>query len=305
MTNVSISNGRINHSRITWKPNSIGINTAVERNLNAIDRIVVHHTVSGNMPTIENVNNWWRGRGWSRSGYHLLIRNDGSIWQLVPIHAPSWGAGPQANPRSIHISLAGNFTATNLPSTAAKNSFAWLVNQLLDTSALANLQHATHVTRHSEWMATLCSGFTTTQFRQWVADARHSPSPELFQIRIRTGGFFTAADAAANRNRRTWVEPGIYHIFNRSQGMINLTARQGIPGSWINPNSQEASLGQTISVGSRVRVNNNATNWATGETIPSWVRGQIYTVLQLRNNNNELLLTNVISWIRHNDVTLV
>ena len=302
MSNITISEGRINHSRITWQPSSIGINTPVERNLSTIDRIVVHHTVSGNMPTINNVNNWWIGNGWSRAGYHLLIRNDGSIWQLVPIHAPSWGAGAQANPRSIHISLAGNFNATNLPSTAARSSFAWLTNQLLDTSALPNLRQDAHVTRHSDWMATACSGFTTSQFRQWLVDARQStPSPEQFQVTVRTEGFFTAADAATNRDRRTWVEPGTYHIFSRSQGMINVTTSKITPGSWINP----AGQGITIVVGSHVRVNNTATNWATGETIPAWVHGQTYTVGQIRNNNNELLLTDVISWIRRSDVTLV
>ena len=299
MSNITISEGRINHSRITWQPSSIGINTPVERNLSTIDRIVVHHTVSGNMPTINNVNNWWIGNGWSRAGYHLLIRNDGSIWQLVPIHAPSWGAGAQANPRSIHISLAGNFTSSNLPSTAARDSFAWLANQLLNTSALSNLRQDAHITRHSDWMATACSGFTTVQFRQWIINERKST--EQFQITVRTGGFLTAADAAANRDRRTWVEPGTYHVFSRSQGMINVTTSQGTPGSWINPTGQ----GITIVVGSRVRVNSNATNWATGEAIPSWIHGQTYTVDQLRNNNTELLLSNVISWIRRNDVTLV
>ena len=61
----------------------------------------------------------------------------------------------------------------------------------------------------------------------------------------------------------------------------------------------------TIRIGSRVRVNRAARTWATGQGIPSWVRGQTYTVQQLRNNNNELLLAGVMSWIRRNDVTLL
>ena len=55
-------------------------------------------------------------------------------------------------------------------------------------------------------------------------------------VTTRTGGFKTAADALNNRNRRTWVQPGTYHVFNRSNGMINVTSRKGTPGSWINPN---------------------------------------------------------------------
>jgi len=132
------------------------------------------------------------------------------------------------------------------------------------------------------------------------------PPPNMHTVTRATGGFYTAADALAGRNQRTVIQPGTYHVFNRSQGMINVTTREGRPGSWINPNA--TSTGQpnnTIRVGSRVRVNQNAMRWATGETIASWVRGQTYTVQQLRNNNNELLLAGVMSWIRRSDVTLV
>ena len=197
MSDIRISNGRINHSRITWQPNSIGINTAVERSLNAIDRIVTHYTVSGNMPTIENVNSWWRMREWNRAGYHLLIRNDGSIWQLVPIHAPSWGAGPGANPRSIHIAIAGNFTSTILPSRAARESYGWIVNQLLSSSALPNLHLDSHVTGHRDWMATTCPGFSNAQFRQWIIDARQTTTEtqhanNVYDVGIQ--GFINARD---------------------------------------------------------------------------------------------------------------
>jgi len=66
-----------------------------------------------------------------------------------------------------------------------------------------------------------------------------------------------------------------------------------------------AQLNTAIQVGSRVRVNQNAQTWATGQVIPAWVRGRVYTVQQIRNNGNELLLASVISWIRRRDVTLV
>ena len=60
-----------------------------------------------------------------------------------------------------------------------------------------------------------------------------------------------------------------------------------------------------IMLGSIVRVNQNAQTWATGQGIPTWVRGSSYSVLEIRNNGTELLLSDVISWIRSTDVTLV
>jgi len=162
--------GLLNHSRIIQQPNSQGHGLSPERTADSIDRIVTHHTVSGNMPNLNQVNSWWSGggRNWNRAGYHFLIRNNGSIWQLVPLLSRSWGAGPTANPRSIHIAIAGNFSENNLPSQAAKDSYGWLVRELLDSPNLPNLNHINHVTRHSDWMATNCSGFTTNQFRAWI-----------------------------------------------------------------------------------------------------------------------------------------
>ena len=60
-----------------------------------------------------------------------------------------------------------------------------------------------------------------------------------------------------------------------------------------------------ITIGSQVRVNQTAHTWATGQIIPSWVRGQTYRVSQLRNFDSELLLEDINSWIRIEDVTLI
>ena len=60
-----------------------------------------------------------------------------------------------------------------------------------------------------------------------------------------------------------------------------------------------------IVVGSRVRINETARTWATGQNIPPWVLGQIYRVTLLRNYNHELLLEGINSWIKVEDVTLV
>lgn len=168
MTNIQ--NGFIQHSRVIQQPTSTGYNTRAERALTAITQILTHHTVSGNMPTIAQVNNWWSGSGrnWNRPGYAFLIRNDGSIWQLAPLTIPTWGAG-NANPHSLHIAFAGNFTSTALPSQAARDSYGWLVRELLNHSALPNISNVNnHVRGHRDVSATACPGFTNAQFRSWI-----------------------------------------------------------------------------------------------------------------------------------------
>ena len=59
-----------------------------------------------------------------------------------------------------------------------------------------------------------------------------------------------------------------------------------------------------ITVGSQVRINQTATTWATGQSIPTWARGQVYKVSLIRDSGRELLLETVNSWIRVEDVTL-
>ena len=60
-----------------------------------------------------------------------------------------------------------------------------------------------------------------------------------------------------------------------------------------------------ITIGSLVRINQTAQTWATGQNIPQWVIGQTFRVIGLRNNNRELLLEGVNSWINIKDVTLI
>ncbi|PKG23139.1 glycoside hydrolase domain-containing protein [Niallia nealsonii] len=44
-----------------------------------------------------------------------------------------------------------------------------------------------------------------------------------------------AQDALANKNSKGTVKPDSYYIFNESEGMVNVTKQQNMPGSWINP----------------------------------------------------------------------
>lgn len=60
-----------------------------------------------------------------------------------------------------------------------------------------------------------------------------------------------------------------------------------------------------ITVGSRVRINQTARTWATGQNIPPWALGQTFTVSRLENYNSQILLEGINSWIKVKDVTLV
>ena len=58
-----------------------------------------------------------------------------------------------------------------------------------------------------------------------------------------------------------------------------------------------------IKTGDTVKVNFSAKNWATGEAIPQWVKGESYKVQQVEGN--KILLANILSWIDKSNVELL
>ena len=58
-----------------------------------------------------------------------------------------------------------------------------------------------------------------------------------------------------------------------------------------------------IGVGNQVKVKFSANNWATGEAIPSWVKGRTYDVAQV--SGNRVLLSGINSWINKSDVEII
>ncbi|WP_420915962.1 glucosaminidase domain-containing protein [Niallia circulans] len=58
---------------------------------------------------------------------------------------------------------------------------------------------------------------------------------KTYQVTKQYNGYATAADAKSKKDKKTTVPKGKYYVFNESQGMINVTTKKGVPGSWINP----------------------------------------------------------------------
>lgn len=71
---------------------------------------------------------------------------------------------------------------------------------------------------------------------------------DRYTVHRAVNGYVTALDAKQKKNKKTTVKPGHYYIFKRADGMINVTAKPGQPGSWINPNDNAAPAGNTYVV---------------------------------------------------------
>lgn len=60
---------------------------------------------------------------------------------------------------------------------------------------------------------------------------------------------------------------------------------------------------QDISTGYTVKVNYSAKRWASGQAIPNWVKGRMYSVVQ--TSGDKVLLGGIMSWISRNDVEIL
>lgn len=60
---------------------------------------------------------------------------------------------------------------------------------------------------------------------------------------------------------------------------------------------------QDISTGYTVKVNYSAKRWASGQAIPSWVKGRMYPVVQ--TSGDKVLLGGIMSWIKRSDVEIL
>lgn len=114
-------------------------------------RAIIHHSASGDV-SAATINEWHLARGWSGIGYHLVIREDGSIERGRPINSIGAHSGTKGNGDSVGIVLTGNFEIGH-PTPAQIDSLVWVINQYLKPR-YGNID----VQGHKDVMSTACPG---------------------------------------------------------------------------------------------------------------------------------------------------
>lgn len=101
-----------------------------------IKHIVIHCTAGPQNQRVQDIQAYWRNSlGWTRPGYHIIIRADGSTVRLQDNELPTNGvAGHNAN--SIHISYLGGVDRSGHPvdnrTQAQKLTMARLIKRYLE-----------------------------------------------------------------------------------------------------------------------------------------------------------------------------
>lgn len=133
-----------------------------------------------------------------------------------------------------------------------------------------------------------------------------TPSTTSYTVKITADVLNVRAGAGTNYKVNTQVRKGeVYTIVGESNGWGKLKSGAGwISLEYTSKNGASTPANkptQTLKVGSRVKI--VGSKYATGESIPSWVRNNVYTVQQLKVDR--ALIKEITSWVYTKDLKLV
>ncbi len=131
------------------------------RPVSKVSSIVLHHSAVPASVGADRIAKYQvEKQGWPGVGFHYFVYDDGRIEQTQPLEVIAYHAG-DANPTSVGICLAGNFTQqppTEAQLLATSQLTAWLLQKLnLPIEAIHS---------HKDYVATACPG------DQWDAGAK-------------------------------------------------------------------------------------------------------------------------------------
>lgn len=287
-----------------------------DRNLNQITHIVIHHTASARTATTQTFEQGvWRNQGWDRGGYHEVVLASGDVERNYDDRRIVWGAANQ-NTHTWHIALVGqhgkginNITSQQLRSVEGR---------IAEAMRRIGITKVDRIVVHNALpgQATACTSVNITNIRTAVGNLLATPAPiptppannnntasNTTTHTVRNG---ETLSGIALQHRTTVAE--LQRLNNISNpNLIRIGQVLRLPNA---SNNTAPATNNTIRIGSRVHVNQNAQRWVTGQNIPASVRAQIYDVQQIgRNGNNNHILIGrnrvATGWINRSDVTAV
>lgn len=143
--------------------------------------------------------------------------------------------------------------------------------------------------------------------------------------RVQTGAFSEKANAQALVNKLDKqnvdaivafdgklyrVQAGAFGVKNNAQKQLDRLIGLGYTDAFITTadghfvaSGGDDDVNEDIDVGDKVKIESDAKKYATGQKIPSWVKGKTYTVQQ--EKTDRVLLKEILSWVYKKDLRKV
>jgi N-acetylmuramoyl-L-alanine amidase len=303
----------------------------------AYEGIVNHSTATPEATAAAERN--YEAAHWSNAFVHFFV-DWTSIIQVADTNYQAWGAGPNANPRFVHIELCE--TADPGKFAESYKRYVWLTAKLLKDKNLGVSDGGTLVSH--AWVTKNLGGTTHTDpivylqshgisWAQHVANVaaeyngQAAPAPQPLQQSTPSG--YVKRDGwveiiASNLNVRKG--PGTNFAVIRQLGPDEkhfpfCGVQNGwydLGGQWIFSNngsyakecippSQPAPAPIQHKVGDTVTLQGFATNYASGQGIPDYVKNKQYKIVQVKpwardKSKVAYLLSGIMSWVLEQDV---
>lgn len=112
-------------------------------------RIILHHAAATNC-TVEQIDSWHKGNGWTCIGYHFFVNKKGEVYRGRPENTVGAHASDN-NSDSIGVCAEGNFENETMPNVQ-KEALKELVAYLKNKYGISKVQ------KHKDVNATACPG---------------------------------------------------------------------------------------------------------------------------------------------------
>lgn len=296
-----------------------------------IDTITIHHT-AGKL-SIESLGNVFAPSS-RKASSNYGVGDDGRIGMYVEEKDRSWCTSSAANDyRAITLEVVNSQSGGNWP--VSDKALAATIKLCIDICKRNNIKKINftgdkkgNLTMHKWFANTNCPGPYLESKFPYIANEINkalngtpAPEPPKGQVlyRVQTGAFSNKANANALEAKLkkagfdTYmvkvgnlykVQVGAFGVKANADTMAKKLKAAGFD-TYITTESgtpvQSNIKAPTLKVGSKVKV--TGTNYATGQSIPSFVRNNTYTIQQI--SGDKVLLKEIISWVYKKDVKLV
>jgi TusA-related sulfurtransferase len=300
-----------------------------------IDTITIHHT-AGKL-SIESLGNVF-APSTRQASSNYGVGDDGRIGLYCEEKDRSWCTSNAANDyRAITIEVVNSASGGNWPvSDKALAATIELCADICKRNGIKKLNFTGNkngnLTMHKWFANTNCPGpYLESKFPYIAAEVNKkltitvekpsTPEPATLYY-VQTGAYSVKANADAQYNKVRAagfdalikqadglyrVQVGAYGVKANADAMAAKLKAAGFDtyitttgGTIVQPGSAQV---KKLEVGSKVKINSNATKYSTGQTIPGWVKENTYTVQQL--TGEKALLKEIVSWVNVTDLTVV
>lgn len=288
-----------------------------------ITKITIHH-MAGNL-TVEQVGNIFSPGG-RKASSNYGVDNHGRVGMYVEEKNRAWtSSSPDNDHQAITIEVANIAGAPDWKvSDIALNKTIDLCVDVCQRNGIKKLNFTGdktgNLTMHKWFVATACPGpyleskfpHIANEVNKRLSVETEKPSTDVL-YRVQTGAFNNKSNADAFLTKvkaagfDTYmveddglhkVQVGAYSVKSNAYAMASKLKEKGFD---VYITTSKPAPAKTLAVGSKVKI--TGSKYATGQTIPGWVKLKTYTVQQIAGD--KALIKEIVSWVFTKDLMLI